>query len=397
MSRSAVRAALSPSPVVAALLPIVTVVSVAYLVIGLAMPVLPLYVHHGLGLSMFVVGLVAGAQFAATLVSRFIAGQQADEGAKRATVTGLLLATASGLVYALSLLLVRTPELSVAILFLGRALLGGAESFIVMGALSWGLALVGAANTGTVMSWIGVAMYLAYAAGAPAGTILYARYGFSAIAAATTLVPLATLLIVAPLHPVPPRPHVAFAVRKVIGAIWLPGLGLALSSIGFGAITTFIALLFTGRGWGPLWVAFTTVTIAFVVGRLLFGGVPDKLGGATVALVSILVEAAGQAMIWLGPAPVIVLLGIALTGFGYALVYPAFGVEAVRNTPSERRGLAVGAYTAFLDVALGVANPVLGLVAGAAGITIVFLVSTILVSAAALIAIRLQRAAAVAS
>src|SRR4051794_21717678 len=40
------------------LLPIMGVVFVGFLVIGVAMPVLPLHVHDGLGLSTFVVGLV---------------------------------------------------------------------------------------------------------------------------------------------------------------------------------------------------------------------------------------------------------------------------------------------------------------------------------------------------
>jgi hypothetical protein len=50
-----------------ALLPIMGVVLVAFLVIGLALPVLPLHVHQGLGLSTFVVGLVTGSQFAASI------------------------------------------------------------------------------------------------------------------------------------------------------------------------------------------------------------------------------------------------------------------------------------------------------------------------------------------
>ena len=54
----------------ATLLPIMGVVFVAFLVIGIAMPVLPLHVHDGLGLGTFVVGLVAGSQFAASLISR---------------------------------------------------------------------------------------------------------------------------------------------------------------------------------------------------------------------------------------------------------------------------------------------------------------------------------------
>src|SRR4051794_36873045 len=53
---------------VAALLPIIAVVFVAYLVIGLAMPVLPLHVNRGLGLGTFVVGLVSGSQFGAALL-----------------------------------------------------------------------------------------------------------------------------------------------------------------------------------------------------------------------------------------------------------------------------------------------------------------------------------------
>ncbi len=53
-----------------AVLPIMGVVSVAFLVIGFALPVLPLHVHQDLGLSTFVVGLVTGSQFAASLISR---------------------------------------------------------------------------------------------------------------------------------------------------------------------------------------------------------------------------------------------------------------------------------------------------------------------------------------
>lgn len=68
-----------------ALGPIMVAVFIGFLVIGLALPVLPLHVHAGLGLGTFVVGLVAGSQFAASLFSRIWAGHYADSrGAKRA-------------------------------------------------------------------------------------------------------------------------------------------------------------------------------------------------------------------------------------------------------------------------------------------------------------------------
>ena len=150
----------------------------------------PLHVHQGLGLGTFVVGLVAGSQFAASLISRFWAGHRADSrGAKHAVVTGLVVAVLAGLLYLLSLRFIGEPDMSVTMLLLGRAMLGGAESFIVAGALIWGLAL----------------------------------------------------------------------------------------------------------------------------------------GRAKVALVCVLIEAAGQALIWLAPGSELVLIGAALTGFGYSLVYPGFG------------------------------------------------------------------------
>jgi MFS family permease len=366
-------------------------VFVAFLVTGLAMPVLPLHVHEGLGLGTFVVGLVAGAQFTASLLSRFWSGSYADgRGGKRAVVVGLIVATAAGLLYFLSLRFAGAPVASVTLLLVGRAVLGGAESFIITGALSWGLALGGPENAGKVMAWVGTAMYVAFAVGAPSGSALYAACGFAAIALATTLIPLATLLLVLPRPTVAPQARARRpSFKKVVGAVWAPGVGLAFSSVGFGAVTTFAVLLFAQRGWGLAWLALTVFATAFVVARLLFGHLADRVGGARVALVSALLEAVGLALIWLAPWGGLALFGAAVAGFGYSLVYPGFGVEAVRRAPAESRGLAMGAYTAFLDLALGLANPALGLVAGGFGLSAVFLASALVVTCSAAVAVRL--------
>jgi len=231
-------------------------------------------------------------------------------------------------------------------------------------------------------------MYAAFALGAPVGTTLYGSHGFTAIALATTLAPLATLLLVARLRRVAPTARGRPAFSKVVAAVWVPGIGLALSSVGLGAVTAFIALLFAARGW-TVWPAFTAFAVAFIFARVVFGHLADRIGGAKVALVSVLIEAAGQALIWLAPWSALALIGAALTGFGYALAYPGFGVEAVRRAPPQSRGLAMGAYTAFLDVALGLASPALGLIAGVADLGTVFLVSMLVVLCAAVIAGRL--------
>ena len=371
----------------AALLPIMGVVFVAFLVIGVAMPVLPLHVHDGLGLGTFVVGLVAGSQFAASLVSRPWAGHFSDSrGAKRGVVAGLLAASASGLLYLVSLTFTKVPLTSVAILLLGRGLLGAAESFIITAAVSWGLALAESGSTGRVIAWMGSAMFAAFAIGAPAGSALYAAHGFAAIAIATAAAPLLTLLLVIPLPAVAPIRQTRSSFAEVLGAVWVPGFGSALASVGFGAVTAFVALLFATRGWANGWLAYTAYAVAFILARVFFSHVADQIGGAKVALACAVIEAIGQALIWLAVRPEMALSGAALTGFGFSLVYPGFGVEAVRRVPSSSRGLAMGAYTAFLDLAQGLASPALGLIATGARLHLVFLVSGVTVFGAVLVA-----------
>ena len=377
----------------AAQLPIMGVVFAAFLVVGLAMPVLPLHVHNDLGLGTFLVGLVAGSQFGVSLISRPWAGNYADRrGPKRAVVVGLLAAAVSGLLYLASLRFLGSPGISITILLLGRSLLGAAESVIITGAVIWGLALVRPESTGKVIAWTGAAMFGAFAIGAPMGASLYGAFGFVAIAAATTLAPLGTLLMAAPLRGVAPLPQTRTSLMRVIGAVWVPGLGSALSSIGFGAITAFVVLLFQQHGWSRGWLAYTAFASAFILTRLVFGHLADKIGGAKVALVCVLIEAAGQTLIWLAEKPELVLAGALFTGIGYSLVYPGLGIEAVRRVPPESRGLAMGAYTAFLDLALGLGTPGLGLVAGAAGLGAVFVASAVAALGAAVIAIRLIHA-----
>jgi MFS family permease len=376
--------------VTSALLPIMTVVFIGFLIIGMALPVLPLHVHQGLGMSTFVVGLVAGSQFIASLITRVWSGRYADSrGAKRAVLAGLVAAVAGGLFYLLSLRFVGVPWVSVAILMLGRAVLGAAESFIITGGVSWGLALAGPANAGKVIAWVGMAMFAALALGAPLGTALYSFRGFASIAIATALIPLVTMLIVAPLAAIPPHRGARSHLLKAAATVWMPGLGSALSSIGFGTMIAFSSLLSAERSWNPIWLLFSAFAIALVAARLFLGHLPDRLGGAKVALISVFIEASGLVLIWLAPAQGFAVVGALLTGLGFALVYPGLGVEAVRRAPPQSRGLAMGAYTAFLDVALGFGSPALGLIAGWGGLSSVFLAGGLIVLCASVIAARL--------
>jgi len=164
------------SPGIRAALPVMAAVFLSFMIIGMALPVLPLHVHDVFRFGPFVVGVVAGCQFVAALVSRLWAGRLTDtRGPKHAVTLGLLTAVAGGGCYIVSMLLVHAPVMSVAVLLVGRTLLGGAESLIITGGMLWGLALVPRERGAKVIAWVGMSMFAAMAIGAPIGSFLYAR------------------------------------------------------------------------------------------------------------------------------------------------------------------------------------------------------------------------------
>ena len=237
-------------------------------------------------------------------------------------------------------------------------------------------------------------MFAALAVGAPLGTMLYNSGGFGLVAIAASAAPLATLVLIAPLEGAAPALKGAQPVLFVLRRIWVPGFGAALSSVGFGAIAAFGSLLFLDHHWTPVWLAFSAYAVALIVARMIFGQLPDRIGGARVALAFVMVEVLGLVIMWLAATGWMAAIGAALTGFGYSLVFPALGVEAVRRAPPESRGVAMGAYTACLDIALGVSGPVLGALATRTGLSFVFLVSAVVVLGTAAVSLLLLRPAA---
>jgi MFS family permease len=361
------------------LLPLMACVFTVFLVTGAALPALPLHIHDDMGFGTFAVGLVSGAQFAAALLCRLWSGTVSDRhGPKFAVTTGLLLAAFAGVLYLVSLLALGHPLLSIAILIVGRVLLGGAESFIMIGAQSWCLSVGGSGNVGKMIAWIGTAMFMALALGAPLGSSLLAHFGFGSIGWATLIGAVGTWLLVVPIPAIHPAPQGRKATGHVLKAVWIPGLAMAFASVGYGILTAFGVLLFVEHGWQPAWLSFTAFAVALMTARVFFGTLPDRLGGARTAMVFVVIQSAGLALIWLSPHAWLAFVGSAMAGFGYALVYPGLGIEAVARAPADARGLAMGVYTAFIDLALGLLAPLLGLLANRIGLPRIFLITAVL-------------------
>jgi len=78
-------------------------------------------------------------------------------------------------------------------------------------------------------------------------------------------------------------------------------------------------------------------------------------------------------LIWQAPYEAWELVGATLTGAGFSLIVPSFGVEVVRRVPASSRGSAFGAFIAFWDLTMGLAAP-LAAVAVSTTYSTVFLV-----------------------
>jgi predicted MFS family arabinose efflux permease len=121
-------------------------------------------------------------------------------------------------------------------------------------------------------------------------------------------------------------------------------------------------------------VALTCFGVAFVLVRIVFGHLPDRLGGTPVALVALGIEAIGQTVLFAAPAAWAALLGAFITGAGCSMVFPSLGVEIVRRISPQIRATALGGFAAFQDLAYALTGPITGLVATAFGYPSVFVV-----------------------
>lgn len=353
----------------------------SFLAIGCVLPVLPRYVTGPLNSGPVAVGIVIGAFAVSAIVSRPLAGRLADRRGRRLVmVTGMLTASCAGALYFL--------PLDVPGLVFARLVLGVGEGFVFTAGITWTVDIAPETRRAQAIGLWGLAIWTALSIGPLTGELLRSTLGYDAVWAFAAAVPLLGAALARTIRddhvPAPPGRRQPFIPRESVR----PGIGLALANVGWAALAGFVVLLLEDRGVSHGAVVFTAFACAVVIARLVLGRLPDRLGAGRTAVGAGCAEAAGLALIAMATTLPIAVLGGVLMGVGFSILYPSLALLVVDDGDADRRGAALGAFTAFFDLGVGIGAPMAGAIAVLFGYPAVFwfasaaAVGTVLVSAA---------------
>lgn len=353
----------------------------AFIAIGAALPVLPSFVRGPLHAGDVSVGIVVGAFALTSVVCRPIAGRLADRRGRRVVlVAGALAMAVGGAMYLLSH--------SVAVLVLARLAVGAGEGSVYTAGATWAVDLAPEDKRGLALGLFGLAVWGGLSLGPVAGELLRSKVGYDAVWTLACAFPLVCALIAFRL-PEPPRVALAAGRSRVPffpHASRRPGIALALANIGYAALAGFVVLDLQSRGIGGGAVVFTAFAVAVFASRLVLSRVPDNWGARPTATLAGLLEALGLSVIAIAASLPVALVGAVIVGVGFSMLFPSLALMVVGDVGDDRRGTAMGAFTAFFDIGVGLGGPICGVTAALAGYPAVFVLSAVAALATAALA-----------
>jgi MFS family permease len=325
--------------------------------VGAVLPVLPRYVHGPLDAGNIAVGVVIGSYAVTGLLLRPLAGRLADRrGRKPAVLLGSVLVAVAGFLYLL--------PLGVPGLIGARLLLGAGEGTVFTAGSAWIVDIAPPERRGRVIGLYGLAVWSGLSIGPLVGELLLHASGYTLVWIFAGVSPLVGALIALrlpdPFHPKPADgEHHPLIAREALR----PGTALALASLGYATVASFVVLHLDSRGVGHGAAVFGVFATMVVLTRLIGGDLPDRAGPIRVATVAAVVEAVGLATMGLAHSLTVAIVGALAMGAAFSLLYPSLSLIVVGRVPETRRGAALGTFTAFFDAGIGFGAPLAGVAA----------------------------------
>lgn len=169
---------------------------------------------------------------------------------------------------------------------------------------------------------------------------------------------------------VPARGFDAFFERRSL----VPSLLIMLVNVGFGCITTFIALHGMGQGVDNVSIYFIVYAIVTLVSRPGIGKLIDRYGYRIPAILSALCTSGTLALIAVSASMFMFAVAGVLAGLGVGTAMGTFQAMAVADVEPWRRGVATSTYFTAFDLGIAVGALVGGVIANAFGYVVMYLV-----------------------
>lgn len=157
----------------------------------------------------------------------------------------------------------------------------------------------------------------------------------------------------------------------------LPSLAMALVNIGFGAITTFIALHAAEQNVPEITWYFVIYAVTTIASRPIIGKIIDRTGYRGPSIFATLCTAATLALIGISSSLPMFCFAGAIGGLGIGGAMSTFQAMAVATVPPQRRGVATSTYFVFFDLGIAVGSFAAGIIANVYSYTIMYVIMAI--------------------
>ena len=334
--------------------------------------VLPDYIDE-IGGEEWQVGLVVGAFGLLPLLMRPHVGRWCDQGKR------LLMMRLATLVFALALFLMVFSQDVWSLLAL-RLVQGTGMALWPTPATALAAEIIPTARRGEGLGFFGMAASGAQITMPALGVVIADAWGFDAVFIVSAVTALATLAFTIGVQEPRGAPAGAGAAPPTLfprGAIFPMTIFLTFT-FAWSAAATFLPLLGKERDLGNVGLFFLVMGVITVLARPTAGRISDQVGRVRVAVVGLLVAAAGMLLLAQAQSGLAMLLAGGITGLGFAAVHTTMLALAIDRVRLGQRGGATAIFQVAWDLGQLIAGVGLGFVASAIDVETVFWVSGVL-------------------
>lgn len=323
-----------------------------------------------LGATKTEVGLVWGVAAAAAIVSRPPVGRAMDlRGRRRVFVMGGVL---NVIVCALYL---TVDSVGVWVTFI-RVLHGLSEAMLFSGLFTYAADHIPVSRRTEGIAIFGISGLLPISVGAALGEWIEGAYGYDALFLAGAALAVVSLVLSLPLRDAPgdpdaepPRRFSAALAQRDLRPLWL---ATGVFATALAAPFTFMKPFVAETGIGSMAIFFNAYSISGVVLRLLFGGLPDRVGPKRTLFPAMTLLVVGFCLLVVAETGRDLLLAGMACGLGHGLTFPILMGMVVSRARDAERGAAMATFTALFDVGMLIGGPLFGSVIDAQGFAAAF-------------------------